>query len=115
MYDVNGLPPIATSTRRADWLGVTVTDRGSIASDAAGADVVPTGRRRDGVEEVAAAIEQRGRRTLRHPADVTSLSSLEALRHACLDAFGHVDIVVAAAGITKRVATVDMAEADWHR
>ena len=81
----------------------------------AGADVVATGRRRDAVEAVAAQIEQRGRRTLRHPADVTSLASLLALRSACLDAFDHIDIVVAAAGITKRVATLDMAEADWSR
>ena len=81
----------------------------------AGADVVATGRRRDAVEAVAAQIEQRGRRTLRHPADVTSLASLLALRSACLDVFDHIDIVVAAAGITKRVATLDMAEADWSR
>jgi NAD(P)-dependent dehydrogenase (short-subunit alcohol dehydrogenase family) len=81
----------------------------------AGADVVATGRRKDAVGAVSAAIEQRGRRTLRHPADVTSLSSMQALRTACLEAFGQVDIVVAAAGITKRVATVDMAEADWNR
>jgi NAD(P)-dependent dehydrogenase (short-subunit alcohol dehydrogenase family) len=81
----------------------------------AGADVVATGRRPDAVDAVAAAVEQRGRRTLRHPADVASLASLEALRGACLDAFGHVDIVVAAAGITKRVATIQMTEADWNQ
>jgi NAD(P)-dependent dehydrogenase (short-subunit alcohol dehydrogenase family) len=80
----------------------------------AGADVVATGRRRDAVEAVAAAIEQRGRRTLRHPADVASLSSLQALCSACLDAFGHIEILVAAAGVTKRVATLEMTEADWN-
>ena len=51
----------------------------------AGADVVATGRRADAVDAVAADIEQRGRRTLRHPVDVTSLSSLQALCDACLD------------------------------
>jgi NAD(P)-dependent dehydrogenase (short-subunit alcohol dehydrogenase family) len=80
----------------------------------AGADVVATGRRRDAVEAVSAAIEQRGRRTLQHPADVGSLSSLQALNRACFDAFGRVDIVVAAAGITKRVASLEMTEADWN-
>src|SRR5881396_2664975 len=59
----------------------------------AGADVVVTGRRQSVVEEVAALIEQKGRRTLRQPAD----------------------IVVAAAGVTKRVSTLDMSEADWNR
>jgi NAD(P)-dependent dehydrogenase (short-subunit alcohol dehydrogenase family) len=81
----------------------------------AGADVVATGRRPDAVENVSAAIEQRGRKTLRHPADVGEHQSLQRLRDACLGAFGHVDIVVAAAGITKRMPTLDMSEADWNR
>jgi NAD(P)-dependent dehydrogenase (short-subunit alcohol dehydrogenase family) len=81
----------------------------------AGADVVATGRRTQAVEDVAAAIEARGRRTLRHPADVGDAVSLRGLRDACLAAFGHVDVVVVAAGITKRVATLDMTEADWNQ
>jgi len=81
----------------------------------AGADVVATGRRSQAVDDVAAAIEARGRRTLRHPADVGDQESLRGLRDACLTAFGHVDIVVVAAGITKRVSTLDMAEADWNQ
>jgi len=81
----------------------------------AGANVVATGRRREVVDAVASEIEQRGRRTLRHPADVNDSASLRALRNVCLEAFGRVDIVVAAAGITKRVASVDMAEEDWNQ
>jgi len=81
----------------------------------AGADVVATGRRADAVDAAAAAIEARSRRTLRHPADVGDRESLMRFRDACLNAFGHVDIVVAAAGITKRVASVDMTDADWNR
>ena len=80
----------------------------------AGADVVATGRRPHAVEEVAAAIEARGRRTLRHPADVGDSAALRRLRDACLASFGRVDIVVAAAGITKRVATLEMSEQDWN-
>src|SRR5436190_356594 len=78
----------------------------------AGADVVATGRRRDVVDKVAGEIEARGRRTLRHATDVSDLASLRALRDACLAAFTHIDIVVAAAGTTKRVPTLDMTEAD---
>jgi len=81
----------------------------------AGADVVATGRRAEAVDAVATEIEQRRRRTLRHPVDVTSFSSIEALRDACLTVFGKVDIVVAVAGVTKRVATLEMSEADWNR
>jgi len=80
----------------------------------AGADVVATGRRRSNVDDVAAEIERRGRRTLRHPADVADKASLDSLRDACLAAFGHVDIVVAAAGVTKRVPTLEMNESDWR-
>jgi NAD(P)-dependent dehydrogenase (short-subunit alcohol dehydrogenase family) len=81
----------------------------------AGADVVVTGRRAQVIEEVAGAIEKKGRRTLRQPADVGDASSLEALRDQCLAAFGQVDIVVVAAGVTKRVPSIDMSEADWSR
>ena len=72
----------------------------------AGADVVATGRRADAVDAVAGKIEQRGRRTLRHPVDVTSFPSLKALCDVCVNSFGKVDIVVAVAGVTKRVATL---------
>lgn len=79
----------------------------------AGADVVATGRRAELIDEVAREIEQRGRRTVRMSADVTDRGSLERVREACLAALGPIDILVCAAGITKRVATLDMADTDW--
>jgi NAD(P)-dependent dehydrogenase (short-subunit alcohol dehydrogenase family) len=79
----------------------------------AGADVVATGRRRPLVDEVAGEIETRGRRTLRVPADVADAPSLERLRDSMLETLGGVDILVCAAGITKRVPTLEMAEGDW--
>ena len=81
----------------------------------AGADVVVTGRRAANVEAVAAEIEGRGRRTLRVPADVAQISELELVKDACVDAFGRLDIMVYAAGTTKRVPTLEMSEADWER
>jgi NAD(P)-dependent dehydrogenase (short-subunit alcohol dehydrogenase family) len=80
-----------------------------------GADVVATGRRAALVDDVAAAIESRGRRTLRLPSDVGDTESLESLRKACVAEFGKVDVVLCVAGTTKRVATLDMDEADWAR
>jgi NAD(P)-dependent dehydrogenase (short-subunit alcohol dehydrogenase family) len=79
----------------------------------AGADVVATGRRQQLVDDIAAYLEARGRRTLRRSCDVGEPASLARLRDACLDAFGKVDIVIAAAGITKRVPTLDMSDEDW--
>src|SRR4051812_45447437 len=81
----------------------------------AGADVVATGRRADRLREVAGEIEHRGRRTLQVSADVADPASLGRLRDECVSAFGTVDILVCAAGVTKKVSTVEMDEADWHQ
>jgi NAD(P)-dependent dehydrogenase (short-subunit alcohol dehydrogenase family) len=81
----------------------------------AGADVVASGRRLSLVEEVSAEIARKGRRTLAHASDVSDVASLEALLGACVAQFGKVDILLTAAGTTKKVPTLDMDEADWHR
>jgi len=81
----------------------------------AGADVVSIGRRTALVDEVAAGIEARGRRTLRLAADVADRAGLERTRDAVLAAFGKVDVLVCAAGITKRVPTLEMADDDWQQ
>jgi NAD(P)-dependent dehydrogenase (short-subunit alcohol dehydrogenase family) len=80
----------------------------------AGADVVPTSRRADMVEETAREIEAIGRRSLRVSSDVTDRPSLDALLAATVDAFGKVDIMINCAGRTKRVPTLDLDEADWN-
>ncbi len=81
----------------------------------AGADVVVTARRAPLVEEVAGEIEARGRRTLRMTADVADAAALVRVRDACLAEFGRIDILVSAAAITQRVASLDMEDADWRR
>lgn len=80
-----------------------------------GADVVSSARRMDLVNTLADEIEKLGRRSLRVTCDVADRSSLEKLLQQCLAAFGKVDILVNAAGITKRAPTVDYAEEDWNR
>ena len=80
-----------------------------------GADVVSSARRMDLVNTLADEIEKLGRRSLRITCDVADRSSLEKLLQECLAAFGKVDILVNAAGITKRAPTVDYAEEDWNR
>ena len=80
-----------------------------------GADVVSSARRKDLVDELAGEIEALGRRSLRVTCDVADRSSLERLLQACLDAFGKVDILVNAAGVTKRAPTLDYKEEDWNR
>ena len=79
----------------------------------AGADVVPTSRRLEQVESTAAEIEGRGRRSLRVTSDVTDRATLERLLAEAAGALGKVDIMVNAAGVTKRMPSLDMSEADW--
>src|SRR5262252_5096315 len=67
----------------------------------AGADVVATARREALVEEVAAEIEARGKRTLRLATDVLDRRSLTGTCDAVVKAFGHVDVVVYCAGVSK--------------
>src|SRR5579864_4516166 len=81
----------------------------------AGADVVSSARRIELVKTLAEEIESLGRRSLRVTCDVADRESLDKLLKACLDAFGKVDIMVNAAGITKRAPTLDFSEADWNR
>jgi len=81
----------------------------------AGANVVASSRRSEQVEEVAAAIEAEGRRTLRLCSDVLQRDSLEALHAGVLQEFGSVEILVNAAGITARLPTIDCPEETWQR
>jgi len=80
-----------------------------------GADVVASARRIELVKALADEIESLGRRSLRLTCDVDKRESLETLLQSCLDKFGKVDILVNAAGITKRAPTLDFPEDDWNR
>jgi NAD(P)-dependent dehydrogenase (short-subunit alcohol dehydrogenase family) len=81
----------------------------------AGADVVASARRMELVKALADEIESLGLRSLRVTCDVDNRQSLETLLKDCVAAFGKVDIMVNAAGITKRAPTLDFPEADWNR
>jgi NAD(P)-dependent dehydrogenase (short-subunit alcohol dehydrogenase family) len=78
-----------------------------------GADVVPSGRRKELVAGACKEIEAAGKRTLAQPADVQDRKSIDALREAVLASFGHVDILVNAAGIMIRQATATVSEEQW--
>ncbi len=82
---------------------------------ASGADVVASSRSQDSVNAVADIIEEHNRRTVRIVSDVADRSSLQALHDAVRSSFGHVDILVNSAGITKRVPTLDCPEDIWNR
>ena len=81
---------------------------------AAGANVIPSGRRQELVDSVAADIRKAGRASLAITCDVGDRSSLQALLQASCAEFGKVDILVNCAGITKRSPTLDVSESDWN-
>ena len=81
----------------------------------AGAHVIASSRRPEQVEKTAAEIEALGRMTLRATSNVLDRSSLEALRDQVLAAFGKVDILVNAAGVTHKSPTLDESETEWSR
>ena len=80
----------------------------------AGANVVASSRSTKAVEDFAAVLEARGNKTLRISSDVLDRASLQRLRDSVLAAFGHVDILVNSAGITKRIPTIDCPEELWQ-
>jgi NAD(P)-dependent dehydrogenase (short-subunit alcohol dehydrogenase family) len=81
----------------------------------AGAEVVASSRRKEQVERVATEIYALGRRTLRVTSDVVERETVQTLHDEVVKAFGKVDILVNAAGITFKGPTLDLNEADWHR
>ena len=81
----------------------------------AGADVIASSRRAEQVNTVAGEIEALGRRTLRVTSDVLNRESIQALHDAALKEFGKIDILVNAAGVTHKSATLDEGEAEWSR
>jgi NAD(P)-dependent dehydrogenase (short-subunit alcohol dehydrogenase family) len=109
LFDLSGRVAVVTGGNQG--LGLEI----ALGLARAGADVVPTARNLAKVEEAAAAIEAIGRRTLRCASDVLDRASMERLHSAVLAEFGKVDILVNAAGITHKLPTLQVPEAEWAR
>ena len=81
----------------------------------AGADVVALGQTAEGVEEAAADVDQRGRRSLAVVADVAQSSQVDSAVERALREFGRIDILVNAAGIAHHGASEEASDDDWRR
>lgn len=86
----------------------------SIGLAEAGADVVASARRQQQVDETAAEIESRGRKTLRLASDMQDRASLERLLAETIAKLGKVDILVNSAGKIKRAPTLTFPEDEWR-
>lgn len=109
-------PPLDLSGKVAVVIGGTSGIGRAIAHGLAqaGADVVPTSRRAEQVDEAAAEIEGLGRRTIRVTSNVSDRASLQRALDETLQAFDKVDILVNSAGKTKRAPTIDFSDEDWN-
>ena len=79
-----------------------------------GAPLVVAARNQVGLQEVARAIEERGREALVVPTDVTQQDQVERLVQATLARWGRVDILVANAGayVRSRIERVTVADCE---
>ncbi len=109
LFDLSGR--VAVVTGGTTGLGYAI----ALGLADAGADVVPSSRRREQVEKTASEIEAMGRKSLRVASDVQDRASIQALHDAVIKEFGKVDILVNAAGVTYKAPTLETDEADWSR
>ena len=86
----------------------------SIGLARAGANVVASSRRQEAVDATALEIEAAGSRSVRVISDVADRDSLNNLHDQVIGVFGCVHILVNAAGVTRRIPTVDCPEELWQ-
>jgi NAD(P)-dependent dehydrogenase (short-subunit alcohol dehydrogenase family) len=80
----------------------------------AGANVVPTGRRANLVEDAANQVRAAGVKSLAATCDVTNKASISRFLDLTLQEFQSVEILVNCAGRTKRRPTVEVPEEEWN-
>ena len=110
MFDLTGR--VALITGAASGIGAATA---RVFAEA-GADVALAWYPPDGhdVEPVRAAVERAGRRWVVEAVDVTSTEDVERIVARAVDELGGLHIVVANAGIARKVALADLDDAAWN-
>lgn len=109
LFDLTGRTALVTGGGRG--LGRSMAE----ALARAGADVAVTARSTDQLEAAARAIEGLGRRSLAITADVSNEQDAERAVAEVVEAWGHLDILVNAAGIIGRAPAHEFPVDDWRR
>jgi len=107
LFDLTGKVALVTGGGRGLGRGM------AFALAQAGADVAVTSRTKSQLEETAKAIEALGRRAFAVTCDVTQPESIEKTVEAVLDRFGRLDILVNAAGVNKRMPSLEVTPELW--
>jgi NAD(P)-dependent dehydrogenase (short-subunit alcohol dehydrogenase family) len=87
----------------------------ALALAMAGAYVVAADIAARKAEETAETIMSQQRRALAVQADVGDLRDIDRMVRQTLDAFGHIDILLNNAGVTRRADIMELTEEDWDR
>lgn len=108
--------PLALDGRTAI---VTGSGRGlgramALALAEAGADLVITARTLREIEATGKEVEERGRRALVMPCDVTKTDDVEAMVAKAIETFGKIDILVNNAGGGRQKPVLAMTDDDWR-
>jgi NAD(P)-dependent dehydrogenase (short-subunit alcohol dehydrogenase family) len=109
LYDLTG--KVAIITGGAGFLG-HASARGLAAF---GADIVVTSRSIGSLEAVATEIKGLGRKALPIACDVTDEASVDAMVAKVMEEFGHIDILVTAAGIANRFPAEEFPVAEFNK
>jgi 3-oxoacyl-[acyl-carrier protein] reductase len=105
--DLSGQTAIVTGAARG--IGRTIATR--LAS--AGAKVAGVDRNAEGLQEAVSAIQAAGGQAEGHPCDVTDSGAVSKLVEELAEKWGHLDIVVNNAGITRDTLIPRMSDEDW--
>lgn len=105
-FDLTGKVAIVTGARSG--IGQAI----ALGLAEAGADIV--GVSRNAPVETKEKVEALGRRFLAIPADVSEKGVNDMIVEKTVEEFGKIDILVNAAGITRRVMAIDISEEDWQ-
>jgi NAD(P)-dependent dehydrogenase (short-subunit alcohol dehydrogenase family) len=87
----------------------------AVAMAQAGADVALLARGKQDLEQVAAEAGRAGGRALVLPADLADAEALAGAVAWVMDAFGHIDVLVNAAGTDVPGPVAELAVGDWDR
>jgi NAD(P)-dependent dehydrogenase (short-subunit alcohol dehydrogenase family) len=80
-----------------------------------GCDVVIAARNRRALDEVATAVEQKGRRCLAVPTDISQAADVQRLLERTVECFGKVDILINNAAIAVEKLFADLTETEWRQ
>ncbi|MBB1090198.1 glucose 1-dehydrogenase [Rhodopseudomonas palustris] len=80
-----------------------------------GAQVFCVDRNAEAAEETASLITGTGGRAAAFAADVSRAVDVEAMIHACMEAYGRIDVLDNNVGIAETGGVVEISEAEWDR